>query len=397
MSSFFNRLIGVVVSLVSANAATSAPYERVVTIGTDVATFLIFHPDDLAHRSADPIAWYAYGFAYRRESEAGRLVGFGTGGDGGYAIRLTTGALTAAERPHAGPRWDYPLIVRHGRVYLDNSDGLPGEEKMDDPSAFPDRWFALPNGPYRVTVQALLRSQQAETRALPDYVVSFQPVGDIATVPIASNLPDLRQVPNWQAAPSPSQDNGYGLWPKADTSVRHAKALTVAPDAPVLPGTPFKLDIPEADYDRYEAEMSSHRLLRLGPDGPAALAKLDGRSRWPGRKATLRFSVLVPAAIAAGATDGEADFRPIAKPAMAVDAAILSSFKSRLRQVLERSANPPPAFERERFEALAEPEALTSWALRHLPLDAKQRLEWYGRDASTRISLMTEAMSRTSP
>ncbi|UXN75998.1 hypothetical protein N8D56_25040 (plasmid) [Devosia sp. A8/3-2] len=65
-------------------APTIAAADQTVEIGTDVAGFLIFHPDDLAHRAADPIARYAYSFAYMKESAAGCLVGFGTGSDGGF-------------------------------------------------------------------------------------------------------------------------------------------------------------------------------------------------------------------------------------------------------------------------------------------------------------------------
>jgi hypothetical protein len=32
-----------------------------IFLGTDVATFVLFHPDDLAHRADDPIAWYSFG------------------------------------------------------------------------------------------------------------------------------------------------------------------------------------------------------------------------------------------------------------------------------------------------------------------------------------------------
>lgn len=74
------------------------PLDQTVSIGTDVATLLLFHPDDLAHRQNDPIAWYSYGFAFRRESAAGTLMAFGTGSDGGYVVCVTTAALTREEQ-----------------------------------------------------------------------------------------------------------------------------------------------------------------------------------------------------------------------------------------------------------------------------------------------------------
>ena len=91
-------------------------------LGTDVATFLIYHPDDLAHRADAPLGWYSYDFAYVREAAAGRMVAIGTGSDGGYRIRLTTGALTPAEAAAERARIASPLLVQHGRVFIGNTD-----------------------------------------------------------------------------------------------------------------------------------------------------------------------------------------------------------------------------------------------------------------------------------
>lgn len=139
------------------------------------------------YRATDPIAWYAYAFAYRKESAAGRLLGFGTGSDGDFLVRLTMDQPTETEAKFAGARRSYPLIVRHGKVYLDNTDGLPCEEKMDNPADFKERWFSLPNGSYRVDVQAIVRSSHGTLENLPDYVVSFTSVADIAGIPVAEN------------------------------------------------------------------------------------------------------------------------------------------------------------------------------------------------------------------
>jgi hypothetical protein len=63
--------------------------DRTLDLGTDVAAFFLFHPDDLAHRQGDPIDWYTYDFACRPEFAAGRLIAFLTGSDGGYRFRRT--------------------------------------------------------------------------------------------------------------------------------------------------------------------------------------------------------------------------------------------------------------------------------------------------------------------
>ena len=76
-------------------------------MGTDVAALFLCHPDDLAHRANDPLDWYDYGFACSKEFEAGNLIAFRTGGDGGYSLRLAGGNLTAAERAQETNSWEW--------------------------------------------------------------------------------------------------------------------------------------------------------------------------------------------------------------------------------------------------------------------------------------------------
>src|SRR5262249_25168115 len=94
-----------------------------------------------------------------------RLVAFCTGSDGSYKVRLTTGPLTPEETSRVCLPGAFPLVVRHGRVLLDNTDALPGLEQMIDPEAT-DSWYELPNGAYRTTVHPIDQNSEA-TRALP--------------------------------------------------------------------------------------------------------------------------------------------------------------------------------------------------------------------------------------
>ena len=57
-----------------------------IGLGTDAASFLIFHPDSLSSHKDDPIAWYSVPFAIKKDLEEGRLVGFSTGSDGAQVI-----------------------------------------------------------------------------------------------------------------------------------------------------------------------------------------------------------------------------------------------------------------------------------------------------------------------
>ncbi len=384
------KLIHAIASLLFvAPPATAA--DRTVEIGTDVAGFLIFHPDDLAHRAADPIAWYAYSFAYRKESAAGRLVGFGTGSDGGFLIRLTMGQPTATEVKFAGAHWSYPLIVEHGQVYLDNTDGLPGEEKMDDPADFPDRWFSLPNGSYRVDVRAIARSRPGAPKNLPDYVVSFSPVADIAGIAIAENLPDLRQAPDWQAKPVGSQDAGFGLWQSAEPGTRSLPGLAATGDD-VVPGQTYRLQTTEADYESYREAMGAFRVLTFTHQPVGVLARINGASFMPKRGGWIEFSPETPVMVKATSADGQVAFDLIARPDMQADTAEVETFRASVVKAIRTAQEKPSAFEEERFAALDEPEAVTSWALMHLSLPASMKIDIYRHGARERIRLITEAI-----
>ncbi|MQY48306.1 hypothetical protein GAO09_19930 [Rhizobiales bacterium RZME27] len=170
-------------------------FSKKLMMPTDVAHMVLFHPDDLAHAAEWPIAWYSEPFIYPAESVAGRLIAWCTGSDGDFAVRVTNGAITEREQTYAGPQWTFPYMVRHGRAFLDNSDALPGLEKMTETSDNEDFWIEIENGDYAVTVTAVEWDQEPgsdneDFDALPNYVVQFAPRNgrDIET---ARRPPDL--------------------------------------------------------------------------------------------------------------------------------------------------------------------------------------------------------------
>lgn len=85
--------------------------DRKLGLGTDAAHLLIFDPTLLDHASGWPIGWYADPAVWQHESAADHIAGWCTRSDGGYAVRLTTGDLTAEERAPAG----FGLSARWGR------------------------------------------------------------------------------------------------------------------------------------------------------------------------------------------------------------------------------------------------------------------------------------------
>ncbi|WP_026869084.1 hypothetical protein [Inquilinus limosus] len=386
-----------------------------IAIGTDVAAFVLFHPDDLAHRKDDPIAWYAYGFAWQRESRAGRLVAFGTGADGGYGLRLTTEGLTAAEAPLACQSWSFPLAVRHGRILLDNTDALPGEEQMTDPAGLPEQWFELDSDAYRVTVHALAWKEapgavgadgRVSPDAPPDYVVVFEPVADIAAVPVAAAMPRL--LPDRDSAPGLEtgvQVDALFAWPRKPPEGTEFPALPVASSAALIPGQDLSLPVDDAVAAAIYPERGSGREglkhLVLAPafetDGLACLARAHGLSRMGDDAARLKLRGEAVVRIRRG---GRAQplqtvtVVPLDKPDMAAPAEALEPFRARLlalgrEDAVFRTRLRHPSFELERLAALGTAEAVTGWALAHLDLPFAARLACYAGPAAQRIEALT--------
>jgi hypothetical protein len=177
--------------------------DKTLSVGTDVAAWFLFHPNDLAHRRADPLNWWSYDFAIFKEFAAGTLVAVCTGGDGNSTVRFTNVGLTERELTYAFCWTDFRLQVKHQSLYLDGGDVLPAEEcdeiEQCDPEGY--GWIELPNGNYRVTVHAIAwydepgaldENNYSTESALAAYVVHFQSVADLDSITPPTKLPDLR-------------------------------------------------------------------------------------------------------------------------------------------------------------------------------------------------------------
>jgi len=361
-------------------------------IGTDVAHFVIFHPADLVHRDRDPIAWYGYDFAYHKESAAGRLIAWGTGSDGGYRIRLTTEALTDAEKAAACKGWSFPLAVRHGRVLLDNTDALPGEEQMSDPDTLDEGWYAIANGNYRVTVHPIDRS---EDNALPDYVVRFTAISDLSEVEAAPTPPELRPYKDWEPrlAGSFGGEAGY-IWPTRAVDTESLPLLVVSEETTALPGMATTQSVADevADLAFPEDRRSAPEYLATAGSAIegqlAVIGRRSGLSRLGDAAARLTVNGMAIGRIAR-VTEGPVlplvDVELLDKPDMTADAAMVERLRTLLREAAADGRIAASSFEREQMEALTSGEALTGWALHYLGLPLGQRLSIYASPAAERI------------
>lgn len=181
-------------------------FSRRLMMPADSAHLMLFHPDDLAHAAGWPRDWYQTPFAWSPETAAGKLVAWSTGTAGSFAVRLTTGALSAREQAYAGPHWTFPYRVRHGCVYFDNGDALPSEARTASPSDNEDYWVKLPDGDYAVTVTGI--EWQAEPGAgqapdkLSNYVVQFKEARGVQ-VGLARRPPDIVALSDVAASDAP--------------------------------------------------------------------------------------------------------------------------------------------------------------------------------------------------
>jgi hypothetical protein len=172
----------------------SLEWDKLYKLGTDVAGFVLFHPDRLAHRKNAPLGWWGDDFAV--EFQAGRLVAFCTGADGTFTMKFVQRPLTPAEERVLVAKASFRYDVRDGRLYWDNTNCLPSEDTFEDAKDDEHGWLELPNGSYRVTVHALdwFSIPDAEREAQADishYLVWFEPVSSLEAIPIPKGLPWL--------------------------------------------------------------------------------------------------------------------------------------------------------------------------------------------------------------
>lgn len=385
-------------------------------VPTEVAHIVIFHPDDLAHAAEWPIAWYCEPFVYPSESVAGRLIAWCTGSDGSFAVRLTNGAVTEREQAYAGPRWTFPYTVRHGRVFLDNTDTLPGLEQMTETSENEDYWIDVENGDYAVTVTAIEWSAEPGARdedfdKLPNYVVQFEPRDGRAIEP-ARRPPDLECLADFVATDrlyagavnAPGVIDYQKLYPAflSENVVWTGQDFETSGEAPIAAAV-----MADEDGDADVFDQPYVAAADLSPGAPAVIVDCRSYGGAPDEPQEYRFRVMQPVMIVSvegqvqngkrGPVGTTGFFRRRRKPVPAdalplVRIAPLSpvgdtvatietaSLRDKILRDLE--AGGPLAkrlggiasYEALKLRALEDDQLLAHWLLEHLPLSAGERL-----------------------
>lgn len=376
--------------------------ETDVVIDTDVAHFVLFHPEDLQHRDDHPIAWYAYDFIYGPESAAGRLIAWGTGSDGGFRVRMTTGGLHPEEEQAALAPWHFPYIVRHKRVLLDNTDALPGLEKMTEPDDLDGKfWLVLDNGVYRVSVFPIDRSDNGE---LPDYVVTFAAVESMDGIAPSATPPLLEPFRGRDARAQASFESESALlWPqKAPDSTDELLGLKIKAGTKMLPRISTRLACSEpiaeaifpSDFSRRESKTVLATALAVGQLG--ILARPHGRSQRGDDLPVIDLfgeALVRIETVALGAFLPVLSVKPVGKPDMTAPEVSVARLREGLVLAIREERLQVGRFERDRMESLGSAEALSTWALQHLELPFDRRLALYGATAEQRIQGILAALA----
>jgi hypothetical protein len=398
-------------------------FDRTLYLGTDIASFYLFHPDDLAHRATSPLGWETCGFACRKEFEAGRLVGWSTGSDGGYGFRLTDGELTQREVTYRGCSWDFRLGVQHNRVMLDNGDCIPNAEYPRNPPDGDDRrWIALSDGDYRVTVTAIEWDSepgaiddagQVSENALTNYVIQFNRIADIAFLPVPSSAPPRLECSREFV---PIAEHG---WPDANAYLADQSPITTERvvvlenrDWLLVPG--FSRSLPVADrvhdaaFGDVESQTNSERIdtFVLVPPGakpgePGVLVRASGASRsgddpWQIGFMALRLVRTIDLRRSAGWS--RAQIKSITRPTESIGSEALESLKSLFTTFAQtnqsfRSQVPTADFVAEQVMAMTSPESLTHALLHHLTLSPEQRLASLLASDADRVRTLTAILT----
>jgi hypothetical protein len=392
-------------------------FSKALMVSTDVAHIVLFHPDDLAHAGDWPIAWYSEPFVYPLESAAGRLIAWSTRSDGSFALRLTDGAITEREQSYAGPSWTFPYSVRHGRVFIDNTDALPGEQQMTQAEDDPGSWIDVPGGDYAVTVTAIEWSAELDAAdkgasengadKLPDYIVQFQPASGEPIKP-ARRPPDLVCLMEAVAT-----DKIYAHNPKPPEPIDFSRPYPAFASANVTRSggnfssqgeAPIEAAVP-ADGDKFAIFDTPFVVAaELVPGAPAVIAECHGSGGSPGK--AMRFSFRARQAVQIAEVTGQyidGSFealgttglfrrrqKPVSSDALAAvriaplpevtGKVEVSALRARMvgdlrgAGALGRQLGGLSEYEARKLEASDDAAMLMDWLIDHLPLDARERL-----------------------
>ena len=173
--------------------------EKLVALPPASSTFLLFHPQDLAHRFGESPDWWRDARLVAQEMEHGTMLGVATESDGHLHLRVTAGALKPEEAAHVAGVAEFRLQVTRGRLFVGSPRNLPSRvtDLFQRELGVSEAWVEVPRGSWRVTVHAITqwfaeRELEGSVTSPVDYVLCFQPVlfpTDVAPAPGLARLP----------------------------------------------------------------------------------------------------------------------------------------------------------------------------------------------------------------
>lgn len=391
--------------------------EKKIILGTDVASFYIFHPDDLQDRIAAPCGWMDEGFAAQREFETGRVVAFVTGSDGGYGFRITSGDLTDRERTWAAGSWSFRLVVRHGRVLIDGGDALPEASYVRKVPADSDAWIELRNGSYRVEVTAiewysepgaLNERDYATENALASYVIQFQEIEDLSSIDPPTAMPILELERSRKPALNPTRSSDQVFDPPAEDLQATYPLIVYAEQAPI-PGCELEITPNMKVAEAFVAHNSTRRKEPIREvvittdekyPGLGVLARYAGASRVGEGPWTVDFQAFQQVCIISAkkgkplaSCQVEIWNPPSSRPRKDAVERLKAAFESYARSNASyRQAVKHPDFEAERVASMNSPTALTNLLIHHIQMPVVNRLELLQLSNTDRIKRLIAIM-----
>lgn len=237
-------------------------YNRIVDTPDGMIT--LFDPADLAHHAADPDGWYRQDFAFANDLATGRFAAVLSGQPGTHRVRVTSAPPDARERASGAPSATLRLRVLNRRLLLAGGDAWPSLAQPRPVSAADERWLAVPDGDYRVSVS--VRDDPVEV--LRDVVFRLEEVASIDRVAHAPGIPYL--VPGERPALAGIGSESLRLQERCGEVPPSARWSPLIERALPLPGQrDVRVELIEPLYARGHAL----RIAMLPDEGPLIVAR----------------------------------------------------------------------------------------------------------------------------
>ena len=347
------------------------------------------------------------------------MVAFDTGGDGGYAFRATDGSLTDREKKWLANSWEFRLVVRHRRVYVDGGYALPSDDYFDESDDHPEQWVELPNGNYKVTVNAIewysepggVDSKGRPTdKSLASYVIQFRVVDDLSSVRSSRTPPRLETSKDYPVSESTSFAD-YDVFGGTKDEVDSEYVVVVNERFAPIPGFHVSVESTQSFYDAIYGSVGNQMLpdrieelvIATSDQTPClgVVARASGASRRGDEPWTISFhakQIVTVTELLDQKPWRKAKVMAFAQPKSQVSEGILEKLKGAFTEYAKRSTAyrdniEYPDFEVERAQSMTSPTGLTHLLIHHLQIPMSDKLDLLRQADESRVQEMLKIMS----